>query len=80
MKVKVLTQNEVVTHPHDFLSGYTEIDQRKRKRETDRERSQTRVNIGPAFSEWGELRETEACKTDADPAVALVSIFGINCV
>ncbi|KAK7156999.1 hypothetical protein R3I94_006910 [Phoxinus phoxinus] len=50
-------------------------DQRKRKRETDRARSQTRVNIGPAFSEWRELKETEACKTDADLAFLLLHFY-----
>ncbi len=55
------------------------VDQRKMKRETDRARSQTRVNIGPAFSEWRELKESEARKTKI-LAVALVSIFIINCV
>ena len=47
-------------------------EQRKKKQQTDRARRQTQVNIGPAFSEWGEWRQTEACKSDADLAFLLL--------
>ncbi|KAL2092823.1 hypothetical protein ACEWY4_012621 [Coilia grayii] len=48
---------------------------RARKRARDRARSTTRVNIGRAFSEWREVRESAACKSDADLALMLLQSF-----
>jgi len=40
-------------------------DSRKRKRESDQIKGRTRINIGPAFARWRELKEEEGCSTDA---------------
>ena len=39
-------------------------DSRKRKRESDKIKGWTRINIGPAFSRWRELKEEEGCVPD----------------
>ncbi|XP_067287194.1 uncharacterized protein [Pseudorasbora parva] len=48
---------------------------KKRKRESDRIKGRTRINIGPAFSRWRELKEEEGCPTDADLAAMLLDYF-----
>ncbi|XP_076151165.1 uncharacterized protein LOC143134569 isoform X2 [Alosa pseudoharengus] len=45
---------------------------RERKKASDRARNRTRINIGRAYKEWRELRESKACKTDADLAFLLM--------
>ena len=44
---------------------------RKRKRESDKIKGRTRINIGQAFARWRELKDEEGCPTDADLAVML---------
>ncbi|XP_077065244.1 uncharacterized protein LOC143716740 isoform X21 [Siphateles boraxobius] len=48
---------------------------RERKKAVDRARDRTRINIGRAFTEWRELRESEACKTDVDLAFLLMQFY-----
>lgn len=50
-------------------------DEKQRKREFDRERSHTRINLGKAFTEWRKLRDREGCRTDADLAMLLVEFY-----
>ncbi|XP_048100278.1 zinc finger protein 629-like isoform X2 [Alosa alosa] len=45
---------------------------KKRKRESDKIRARTRINIGTAFARWRELKEEEGCPTDTDLAVMLL--------
>jgi len=45
---------------------------RKRKRESDKVKARTRINIGQAFPRWRELKDEEGCPTDADLAVILL--------
>ncbi|CAM4579301.1 unnamed protein product [Leuciscus chuanchicus] len=48
---------------------------RKRKRESDKVKGRTRINIGRAFARWCELKEEEGCPTDADLAVMLLDYY-----
>ncbi|KAG1926112.1 hypothetical protein F2P79_025081 [Pimephales promelas] len=48
---------------------------RKRKRESDKVKARTRINIGQAFPRWRELKDEEGCPTDADLAVILLDNF-----
>lgn len=50
-------------------------ERRKKKRESDRQRNQTRVNLGKTFTEWRELKEREGCKLDADLARLLLDCY-----
>lgn len=45
---------------------------RKRRIESSRARDRTRINVGPAFTRWRELRDRTGCKTDADLAVLVL--------
>ncbi|KAJ8289602.1 hypothetical protein GJAV_G00003240 [Gymnothorax javanicus] len=45
---------------------------KKKKRESDRAWHKTRVNIGPAFSQWRALMAKEGCKSDAELAMLLI--------
>lgn len=45
---------------------------REKKRARDRARHSTSVNIGPAFTEWRELRTSQGLKTDAEVALFLL--------
>ncbi|XP_040891845.1 uncharacterized protein LOC121180472 isoform X2 [Toxotes jaculatrix] len=48
---------------------------RRVKRENDRQRGRTRVNLGPAYSPWKKLREKNGFKTDAEMAIFLINIY-----
>ncbi|XP_028273481.1 uncharacterized protein LOC114443538 isoform X2 [Parambassis ranga] len=48
---------------------------KKRKRESDKVRARSRINIGPAFARWRELRDEEGCPTDGDLAVLLLDHY-----
>lgn len=45
---------------------------RKRKREDDKNRGRTRINIGAAFTHWRELKEEVGFPTDAGLALMLM--------
>ncbi|ROI47839.1 hypothetical protein DPX16_16262 [Anabarilius grahami] len=47
-------------------------DKKAKKKELDRARNKTRVNIGPAFPRWRELRVLKGLKTDAELATFLL--------
>lgn len=47
---------------------------RRAKRENDRQRGRTRVNLGPAFSAWKKLRDKNGFKTDAEMAFFLINM------
>ena len=49
-------------------------EQKKKKKELDKKRDQTRINIGRAFEEWSQVRDSEDCKTDANSAVLLLKL------
>ncbi|KAK0144423.1 Zinc finger protein 862 [Merluccius polli] len=57
--------------------GRSEESKNKRK-DYDKQRNQTRVNIGRAYAEWRQLRDSEECKTDADLAVLLLKFAKCN--
>ncbi|KAM4584545.1 uncharacterized protein PAE49_004061 isoform 2-T2 [Odontesthes bonariensis] len=46
-----------------------------RRKEIDRARNKTRVNIGEAFERWRELRELKGFKLDADLAIFLLDSY-----
>ncbi|XP_066505500.1 zinc finger protein 619-like isoform X2 [Hoplias malabaricus] len=48
------------------------VEARTRKRESDRERGKTRVNVGLAFNRWRDLKEKKGYKTDAELAFFLL--------
>ncbi|XP_070773248.1 uncharacterized protein [Enoplosus armatus] len=48
---------------------------RRAKRENDRQRGRTRVNLGPAYSAWKKLRDKNGFKTDAEMAFFLINIY-----
>uniref|UniRef100_UPI0037E76401 uncharacterized protein isoform X2 n=1 Tax=Semicossyphus pulcher TaxID=241346 RepID=UPI0037E76401 len=48
---------------------------KKAKRESDRQRARTRVNIGSAHSAWRTLRDTNGFKTDAELAFFLINLY-----
>ncbi|XP_075903911.1 zinc finger protein 692-like isoform X1 [Nelusetta ayraudi] len=48
---------------------------KKRKREHDRTRARTRINIGPPYTQWRELREEKGFKTDGDLAMMLLHFY-----
>ncbi|XP_077101459.1 uncharacterized protein LOC143752215 isoform X2 [Siphateles boraxobius] len=48
---------------------------RKRKRESDKIKGRSRINIGPAFARWRELKDEEGFPTDADLAVMLLDFY-----
>ncbi|XP_055010877.1 histone H3.v1-like isoform X2 [Boleophthalmus pectinirostris] len=50
-------------------------DARKRKRDSDRSRAHTRVNLGKAFDEWRQLKETEELQSDAHVALLLLNTY-----
>lgn len=50
----------------------TEFDKMKSKRELDRKRNKTRINIGEAFQRWRELRDGIGLSMDSDLAVLLL--------
>uniref|UniRef100_A0A8C5HR04 Uncharacterized protein n=1 Tax=Gouania willdenowi TaxID=441366 RepID=A0A8C5HR04_GOUWI len=45
---------------------------RKKKRESDRQRAQTRIRLGKEYAGWRELKEKEGCKLDADLAMFML--------
>lgn len=47
---------------------------RRVKRENDRQRGRTRVNLGPAYSAWKKLRDKNGFKTDAEMAFFLINM------
>lgn len=49
-------------------------DAKKRKRALDRARVHTRINIGQAFTEWRELKDTEGSKSDTDLTFLLLRL------
>ena len=49
-------------------------EQKEHKKKLDRRRDHTRVNIGQAFAEWRQVRESKDCKTDADLALLLLKL------
>ncbi|KAK2815953.1 hypothetical protein Q5P01_026420 [Channa striata] len=48
---------------------------RRAKRENDRQRARSRVNLGRAFSPWKKLRDKNGFKTDADMASFLINVY-----
>ncbi|XP_041789788.1 uncharacterized protein LOC121604356 isoform X2 [Chelmon rostratus] len=48
---------------------------RRVKRENDRQRGRTRVNLGPAYSAWKKLRDKNGFRTDAEMAFFLINIY-----
>ncbi|XP_061627841.1 oocyte zinc finger protein XlCOF6-like isoform X3 [Phyllopteryx taeniolatus] len=48
---------------------------KKRKRDLDRVRDRTRINIGHAFKGWRKLREGIGCKTDEELAFVLLDSY-----
>ncbi|CAL8349207.1 unnamed protein product [Boreogadus saida] len=51
------------------------VEQKENKKKLDQRRDQTRVNLGRAFAEWGQVRESEDFKTDADLALLLLKFY-----
>lgn len=47
---------------------------KKRKLEYNRHRARSRVNIGPAYTRWQELKEATRCKTDGQLALLLLDL------
>ena len=50
------------------------VEQKENKKKLDQRIDQTRVNLGRAFAEWRQVRESEDCKTDADLALLLMKL------
>ncbi|XP_061580826.1 uncharacterized protein LOC133446766 [Cololabis saira] len=48
---------------------------KKRKRESNKLNARTRINIGPAFTRWRELKDEEGCPTDGDLALLLLDYY-----
>ncbi|XP_078023657.1 uncharacterized protein LOC117259352 [Epinephelus lanceolatus] len=48
---------------------------KKRKREAPRIKGQSRINIGPAFTRWRELKDEEGFLTDAALALFLLDYY-----
>lgn len=47
---------------------------RRVKREHDRQRGRTRVNLGQAYGPWKKLRDQNGFKTDAEMAFFLINV------
>lgn len=45
-----------------------------RKRDGDRTRGRTRVNINEAYGRWREMREEKSCRSDSDLALLLLDL------
>ncbi|KAM4605452.1 uncharacterized protein ACJ7VT_017696 [Polymixia lowei] len=56
----------------------TEAEKELSKREADRSRNKTRINIGVAYQRWRELRELNGLKTDAQFATLLLDSYERN--
>ncbi|XP_061587271.1 uncharacterized protein LOC133452092 [Cololabis saira] len=54
---------------------YLSEETKKRKRESNKLSARTRVNIGPAFTRWRELKDEEGCPTDGDLAMLLLDYY-----
>ncbi len=52
-------------------------EQKKAKRDSDRTWAKTRVNCGPSFNRWRELRDLKGFKTDPELAVFLLDRYVI---
>ncbi|XDV26165.1 hypothetical protein PO909_029942 [Leuciscus waleckii] len=63
---------EAGTEPKPKKAKVLSEETKKRKRESDKIKGRTRINIGPAFARWRELKEEEGCPTDADLAIMLL--------
>ena len=50
-------------------------EQKKAKRDSDRVRAKTRVNLGRSFKRWRELRDSGGFKTDAELALFLLDRY-----
>ncbi|XP_077350364.1 uncharacterized protein LOC144000424 [Festucalex cinctus] len=50
-------------------------DTKRRKRESGRIKGQSRINIGPAFSRWRDLKDDEGFPTDAALALFLLDYY-----
>ncbi|XP_070837178.1 uncharacterized protein [Chaetodon trifascialis] len=66
-----LTPEPFVKKPKKPLSE----EARRMKRENDRQRGRTRVNLGSAYSAWKKLRDKNGFKTDAEMAFFLINIY-----
>ncbi len=53
---------------------YTE-EQRQAKKDADKKRAKTRVNLGRAFNRWRRLRERKGFKTDAELALFFLNRY-----
>lgn len=45
------------------------------KRENDRQRGRTRVNLGPAYNPWKKLRDKNGFRSDAEMAFFLINMW-----
>jgi hypothetical protein len=52
--------------------GKTLVERTATKREAERARNKTRVNIGVAYERWRELRDRRNLKSDAEIATFLI--------
>ncbi|XP_076585082.1 uncharacterized protein LOC143319765 isoform X1 [Chaetodon auriga] len=71
-------ENASLTPPEPFVKKPKKPlseEARRVKRENDRQRGRTRVNLGPAYSAWKKLRDKNGFKTDAEMAFFLINIY-----
>ncbi|CAL8363109.1 unnamed protein product [Boreogadus saida] len=55
--------------------GKTLVERTATKREAERARNKTRVNIGVAYERWRELRDLRNLKSDAEMATFLIDSY-----